>query len=90
MRPLFPTAVLGVACLGLAGCAGPEVLTETADQAPTAMIQAAEVIPISFVTQFVSFDGGNVDPKGGSGRTQSSFCLTFSVQEGDLSGTLHT
>jgi len=58
--------------------------------APQLSIAGTERIPISFVTQFASFDGGETRTNGASGRSQSHFCLSFTVQEGDLEGTMYT
>lgn len=58
--------------------------------APQLSVEASQKIPITFVTQFVSFDGGETRMNGASGRSQSHFCLSFTVQEGDLEGTMNT
>lgn len=57
---------------------------------PQLSVEASQKIPITFVTQFASFDGGETRTNGESGRSQSHFCLSFTVQEGDLEGTMYT
>jgi hypothetical protein len=47
-------------------------------------------IPISFVTEFRDFLGGEFNTHGQSGRSRNLIGLMFSVQEGDLEGTMET
>jgi hypothetical protein len=81
-----------VAAAALTGCADPVAPApeSTTVAAVPLAVAGAETIPISFVTQFADFLGGEGRENGTSGRTQSHFCLAFTVQEGDLEGTLVT
>jgi hypothetical protein len=47
-------------------------------------------IPISFVTEFREFLGGEFSTHGASGRSRNLIGLSFSVQEGDLVGSMVT
>lgn len=47
-------------------------------------------IPVTFVTQFAAFLSGETREHGSSGRSRSHVCLAFTVQEGDLAGTMET
>jgi len=94
MRYLNTLAVLA-ASVALAGCADP--VAPTADSfasAPSQPVMFAaggtETIPVVFVTQFASFNSGETREHGMSGRVRSRFCLSFTVQEGDLEGTMDT
>jgi hypothetical protein len=93
MRNVLLLPFLGAAAL-VSGCGettGPE---PTANQSVTAALSIAslssEAIPVTFVTEFRDFLGGEFSPHGASGRLRGLIGLAFSVQEGDLSGTMVT
>jgi hypothetical protein len=48
----------------------------------------SQQIPVAFVTEFREFEFIGTSSHGTSGRSRSHFCLVFSVQEGDLAGTV--
>ncbi len=90
MRYQFAGAALSLALV--AGCsepAGPADQTVAA-LGETAAVAGSEMIPISFVTEFRAFLGGEFDPHGNSGRSRNLIGLQFSVQEGDLAGSMVT
>ena len=95
MQHSFIVPVLGAA-LALSACSEPVGPATTADQGVVAMdgtalsSNSATQIPISFVTQFSAFLGGEFSPNGNSGRSHDLIGLAFSVQEGDLAGTMET
>jgi len=94
MRYLGRVVALAAAA-SLLGCADPVAPSPESSAAavsPPAMLAmgGSETIPVTFVTQFADFLGGETRENGASGRTRSHFCLAFTVQEGDLEGTLET
>ncbi len=81
-----------LSCAVLLGCSdqagpGPDQIAAI-EGAPSFAV--AEMIPISFVTEFRAFLGGEVDTHGNSGRSRNLIGLAFSVQEGDLAGSMVT
>lgn len=94
MSHLNHLAALAAAVL-VVGCSdslAPSPEASAVAPAPPIMLASAgsESVPITFVTQFADFLGGEGRGNGASGRAQSHFCLAFTVQEGDLVGTMET
>lgn len=91
MRYRFMLAALSAAFIvtACADSAAPSADVAAGEQ-PLFAAGGSQTIPISFVTQFSAFLGGETRTNGNSGRSQSHFCLAFTVQEGDLEGTLET
>ncbi len=89
MRSPFLAAVLSVAVVtACTDAAAPSA--DPASEQPTFAAGGSQTIPISFVTQFSAFLSGVTRTHGASGRSRSYFCLAFTVQEGDLEGTMET
>lgn len=90
---LFPALAAAVA---LSACSEPAAPTADADEAAVAMegpvfaATGATQIPVSFVTEFRAFLGGEFNTQGASGRSRNLIGLEFSVQEGDLEGSMVT
>jgi len=94
MHKLTVLAALAAAA-ALAGCSDPAAPMQesTSGSVSTPVMLAAggaETVPVTFVVQFADFLGGDGRGNGASGRAQSHFCLAFTVQEGNLEGTLET
>lgn len=88
---LLCSALTVAACSDAADPTGlPDAVTAGAASGPLFVAGGARTIPISFVVQFQDFLGGETKTHGESGRSRSHFCLQFSVQEGDLAGTMET
>ena len=94
LRPSLILVAALSATLGLAACT--DVAAPTAEAAPTPTTPTAPMyvstgsqeIPVAFVSEFREFEFLGTSSHGASGRSRSHFCLVFSVQEGDLEGTL--
>lgn len=95
MRYSFIVPALGAA-LALSACSEPVAPVATADPGVVAMdgpalaANGATQIPVSFVTEFRAFLGGEFNTHGASGRSRNLIGLQFSVQEGDLEGSMVT
>ena len=93
MRYSFIAPILGAALI-LSGCSEQAVApvsdSGTMGVDGVAFANGATMIPVSFVTQFSAFLGGEFSPNGNSGRSHDLIGLAFSVQEGDLAGTMET
>ena len=94
MRYSFFAPVLGAA-LVFSACSEQAVapvsdagIIQFEGAAPAA--NGATKIPVSFVVEFREFLPGESNPHGNSGRVRDLFGLGFSVQEGDLEGTMVT
>ena len=93
MRYSFIAPVLGAA-LVLSACSEQAVApvsdAGTMGVDGVAFANGATKIPVSFVTEFRDFLGGEFNTHGASGRSRNLIGLLFSVQEGDLEGTMET
>jgi len=91
MRYRFMLAALSAAFIvtACADSAAPSADVAAGDQ-PLFAAAGSQQIPISFVTQFSAFLGGETRTNGNSGRSRNHLCLAFTVQEGDLEGNLET
>jgi len=84
------------AAVALSACSDPAAPIAEADHTavavygPALTANGATQIPVSFVTEFRAFLSGEFNTHGASGRSRNLIALQFSVQEGDLDGSMVT